>query len=650
MRTIPSQLLAAALVATTAGAVSGATSSATGPAPTRFEVPPGDLGASTLEARRQAQLATRSAFGVRTDFAFADKREGSGIDFVHRSVEDALRHWKPAHYDHGNGVLAADVDGDGRPDLYFLSQLGGNRLYRNLGGGRFEDVTEKAGVALPDRISVTGAFADADNDGDPDLFVTTVRTGNVLLLNDGTGRFSDVTAAAGVGYSGHSSGATFLDYDLDGRLDLFVANVGVYTTDVKGPGGFWKAREDAFEGHNYPERAERSLLYRNEGGHRFVEVAERLGLVEKGWNGDANAVDIDRDRYPDLFVLNMQGDDHWWKNHAGGRFSEETRTLLPSTPWGTMGVGWFDWNNDGRLDLLVTDMHSDMHGQEVHPLRDEKRKWDTHGPGMERSILGNAFWEQRADGSFQEISDRVGAENYWPWGLSVADLNADGWQDVFVASSMSFPFRYGVNTVLLNDRGKTFRDAEFVLGVEPRAGGRTHAELFTLDCGGADAGDPVCGAAGSKGKLTVAGAVGTRATVVLDVDGDGDLDVVTSEFNDRPQVLLSDLADRHEVRHLAVELTGTRSNRDGLGAWVTVRAGGDVWVRYHDGKSGYLSQSSLPLWFGLGDHRKVDRVEVLWPSGARQVVTSGIPTAGLLRIEEEAPPAQPAAAAPDSGR
>jgi hypothetical protein len=284
-------------------------------------------------------------------------------------------------------------------------------------------------------------------------------------------------------------------------------------------------------------------------------------------------------------------------------------------------------------------MHSDMHGQDVHPLRDEKRKYPPHSPGMEHNIAGNAFWEQKADGSFEEISDRVGAENYWPWGLSVADLNADGWQDVFVASSMSFPFRYGVNSVLLNDRGRTFRDAEFLLGVEPRAGGRTHEELYTVDCGGAEAGDPVCKLAASTGKVTVVGAVGTRSSVVLDLDGDGDLDIVTSEFNDRPQVLVSDLADERAPRYLAIELTGRRSNRDGLGAWVTVRAGSDVWTRYHDGKSGYLSQSSLPLWFGLGEHRKVDRVEVLWPSGVRQVVTTGIPTAGRLEVVEEEPAA-----------
>ena len=144
----------------------------------------------------------------------------------------------PVHYDHGNGIAVADVDGDSRPDLYLTSQLGGNELWRNLGGGRFEDITEKAGVGLSDRIGVTASFADYDNDGDPDLFVTSVRTGNALFENDGEGRFADVTEKAGLAYSGHSSGAVFFDFDNDGLLDLFVTNIGVYTIDQKGRGDF----------------------------------------------------------------------------------------------------------------------------------------------------------------------------------------------------------------------------------------------------------------------------------------------------------------------------------------------------------------------------------------------------------------------------
>jgi hypothetical protein len=251
-----------------------------------------------------------------------------------------------------------------------------------------------------------------------------------------------------------------------------------------------------------------------------------------------------------------------------------------------------------------------------------------------RSIYGNSFFRNLGEGRFEEASDRLGLENYWPWGVSVGDLNADGWEDVLITSSMNYPFRYGINSLLLNEEGRRFVDAELVLGIEPRRDGRTHKDWYRLDCDGADREHADC--AERRGELVVQSTLGTRSSAIFDLDGDGDLDVVTNEFGDRPQVLVSDLAQRHPgVRWLSLRLRGARSNRDGLGAWVTVSAGGRTFRRFHDGKSGYLSQSSTPLYFGLGAAEKVDSVEVLWPSGARQVVRSGIPVAGELVVTEE---------------
>ena len=147
-----------------------------------------------------------------------------------------------------------------------------------------------AGVAVPGKISVSASFADIDNDGDADLYVTTVRGGNMLFENDGHGRFRDISAASGLDYVGHSSGAVFFDYDRDGRLDLFLVNVGRYTTNTIAGDGAYKyyvGFEDAFSGHLKPERAERSILYRNEGGNRFVDVSQRTGLMDTSWSGDA---------------------------------------------------------------------------------------------------------------------------------------------------------------------------------------------------------------------------------------------------------------------------------------------------------------------------------------------------------------------------
>jgi hypothetical protein len=165
-------------------------------------------------AAQENQLAAASA--VMHDFRFTDRVRESGIDFQNRVVDDAGKTYKLAHYDHGSGVCAADVDGDGLPDVYMVTQLGTDELWKNQGSGRFTNITRTAGLEMPDAIAVGCSFADIDNDGDPDLFVSTVRHGNHLFENLGGDRFRDITQTAGVGYVGHSSGAVFFDYDGDG--------------------------------------------------------------------------------------------------------------------------------------------------------------------------------------------------------------------------------------------------------------------------------------------------------------------------------------------------------------------------------------------------------------------------------------------------
>ena len=159
------------------------------PSEGQVSFPPEIVDPPWLESRRESQLATVEQFGVFHDFTFTDQTTESGISFRHRIVDDAGRDYKAVHYDHGNGVAVADVDEDGLYDIYFVNQVGGNQLWRNQGGGKFKDVTKAAGVAVADRIGVAASFADIDNDGDPDLYVTNVRTGNILFENDGAGAF-----------------------------------------------------------------------------------------------------------------------------------------------------------------------------------------------------------------------------------------------------------------------------------------------------------------------------------------------------------------------------------------------------------------------------------------------------------------------------
>jgi len=602
--------------------------------------------------REEARLAAASS--VVHDFRFTDRRDASGITFQHHIVDDAGKTYKLAHYDHGDGVCAADVDGNGLPDVYFLTQLGSNELWLNQGGSRFTNGTDSAGIRWQDPIAVACAFADIDNDGDPDLFVTTVRHGNRLYENLGAGKFRDITARAGVSYSGHSAGAVFFDYDGDGLLDLLVTNVGVFTTDAQGPGGYYIAMEDAFQGHLHADRSEASILYHNLGGNRFQDVTHDVGLVGKSWSGDAAALDVNDDGFPDLFVLDMQGGSHLWLNEGGKHFRDATADYFPRTPWGAMGVKAFDFDGDGRLDLFTTSMHPDM-WVDISPgdWAAEVRKDDSAKvsgrmflAGKDGLIFGNALFANRGSGRFEEVSDTVGVETYWPWGPSVDDLNADGWDDIFIAAGMNFPFRYGINSVLLNEGGRHFLPSEFVVGVEPRPRGATQQVWFTLECKGADQGHPFCTACAQPanaalcridgaGHLTMMGALGTRSAVALDLDGDGDLDIVTNEFNAPPQVLLSDLAQRRHVHYLDVRLHGTRSNREGLGTLVSVvLPDGRRVVKQCDGKSGYLSQSDLPLYFGLGEADHATAIEVRWPSGKRQTVAGPIAAGRSIEVVE----------------
>jgi enediyne biosynthesis protein E4 len=600
--------------------------------------PRNDVGLSTLASRKKTQLESVNQFKVFYQFHFSDRLKESAITFRNHAVSYATSEYMPVHYDHGTGLAVADVDGDGQYDIYFVSQLGGNELWRNLGNGRFENITEQAGVGLKDRVSVSASFGDLDNTGHEDLYVTTVNEGNVLFQNDGHGHFKDITHEAGLDLSAHSSGAFFFDFDNDGLVDLLVCNAGVYTSNEKDPNGAYVGMKDAFSGHLHPERFEYPVLYKNLGHFKFKDVTAEVGLNPRGWCGDASFADLKGDGWPGVYFLNMQGAGHYFENENGKKFVEKTQDYFPKTPWGSMGLKFFDFDNDGRMDLFVTDMHSDMM-EEQNPGQ-EKEKIKLHPPDnllggpAEKFIFGNAFYHNLGNGKFEEIADKMGLEQLWPWGISVGDLNADGYQDVFITAGMNFPFRYGINSLLLNNRGERFLDSEFLLGVEPRQ--TPYTPWFVMDCTNREAlgplGQAVC--EGQTQKITVSAPKASRSSVIFDLDNDGDLDIVTNDFNSQPMVLISDLAQQKKIHWLKVVLVGTKSNRNGLGATVRLYANGQTYTRYNDGKSGYLSQSVLPLYFGLGDSSRIDRLEVDWPSGRKQVITKALRENQTVTITE----------------
>ena len=303
------------------------------------------------------------------------------------------------------------------------------------------------------------------------------------------------------------------------------------------------------------DRAETAILYRNIGGNRFRDVTKEIGLGDAGWSGDASVADLNGDGFPDLYALNMQGADHYFETSGGKKFVDRTAKVFPRTSWGAMGIKFFDYDNDGRPDLFITDMHSDMSEESGPSARSSSRamRWPEDMLGGDRPVhLRQLVLPESRQRQVRGDLGSVGAENYWPWGPSVGDLNADGWQDIFIASSMNYPCRYGINSLLLNNRGEKFLDSEFLLGIEPRQGGRTHTRWFDVDCSTDDASAEALAQCrqdmqGSDGKFTVMAPLGTRSSVIFDLDGTATLDIVTNEFNSEPQVLVSDLPQKRPV-------------------------------------------------------------------------------------------------------
>ncbi|MBI5613351.1 CRTAC1 family protein [Candidatus Gottesmanbacteria bacterium] len=592
-----------------------------------------------LEKRGAQERDIARSSGIFTSFHFKNEIESSGITFRQIPVDDGAKHYKFIDYDHGNGLAAADIDGDGLLDFYFVSQLGGNKLYKNLGNGTFEDITKKAGVSMEHTINVSASFADFNNDGFSDLYVTNVRGGNTLFKNLGNGTFEDITKKAGVSYTGHSSASLFFDYNNDGYLDLLVLNVAGFTTDEIGNGGYYVGLPK----WDMPRKNERVKLFKNLGNETFADVSESVGLsADLGWTNDAIFLDNAKTGYPNLFILDMIGKSHFFQNIEGKRFIDKTDEIFPTLPHGAMGVNIVSLNNSGRQDLYLTNMHDDMiikSGLTDEDIKIEKQKTDVAGPNlkiaqrMPGTVRGNAFLKQKEDGSYEEISDTINAETYWPWGVSVGDINADGYDDLFVTAGMGYPFRYGINSLLLNDKGKSFLDSEFLVGIEPRKNMEYDIPWFVVHCSVEDSLNKEC--KDKKDNHTVRGALSSRSSVIADIDNDGDLDIVTNEWGSPPQILLSSLSNKKDIHFLKIKLIGTRSNRDGLGATVNVKAGGMLHSTYYMGKSGYLSQSQIPLYIGLGDATSIDSIEVFWPSKTMQQIKDTAQVNSTLVIAEQ---------------
>ncbi len=483
------------------------------------------------------------------------------------------------------GVAIFDYDGDGYPDLYFVN--GGempsltrdgpkyyNRLYHNNGDLTFTDVTEKAGVA-GSGYGMGVAIGDFDNDGRPDIFLASL-TGNQLLHNNGDGTFTDVTAKAGLGggmFAGRkmwSVAGAWLDYNNDGLLDLFVSNYCVWY-----PGA---DPDCVVNGHRiycsprYYKQLPNSL-YRNNGDGTFTDVSVETGIAQHAGRGMGVAVaDYDGDGFPDIFVANDDAPNQLFHNLGGKRFEEVGEDQLVSFAQdgkliSGMGADFRDVFNTGRPAIWVSALE-----QQTFPL-----------------------FARAGNGPFQDWTARAGLA--WQtslmagWSNAIVDLDNDGWKDLIVARSN------------VTDNIALFSQRSFE---EPNSVFRNLGNGRFQD---------VSATAGPE--FQVPGA--HRGLAFGDLDNDGRMDIAVSVWNGQAKVFHNTTESGNHW--LLVQLLGSRSNRMGIGARIRLTAS-DGAVRYNHAtiSTGYAASSDPRVHFGLGGAARASEIEILWPSGIRQVL------------------------------
>jgi tetratricopeptide (TPR) repeat protein len=543
-----------------------------------------------------------------------------------------------------NGVSVGDIDGDGFDDLYVCQPAGlPNRLYRNRGDGMFEDITEASGVGILENTACA-LFADIDNDGRQDLIV--VRTsGPLLFLNEGGGRFRPRPGAFQFANppQGTFTGAAIADYDRDGWLDIYFCLYIYYqgTDQYRYPSPYYDA-----------ENGPPNFMMRNNRDGSFRDVTAESGLDRNntrysfccGWS------DYNNDGWPDLYVVNDFGRKNLYRNNGDGTFTDVAPQAKVEDIGAGMSVCWFDYDNDGAQDLYVADMWSAA-GMRIAVQ-------DVFGKGAPEEVRelyrkharGNSLFRNNHDGAFQDTSASAGVEmGRWAWSSDAWDFDHDGFPDLYIANGMISSRSGRSQAEDLNSFFWREVVANSPVDAKPahdyEQGWNALNEFIRSDYNWSGFERNTFYANNGDGTFSdVSGIVGLdfiedgRAFALADFDHDGRLEVFLKNRNG-PQLRLLKNAVENLPPSIAFHLRGSKSNRDAIGAAVTVETEFGRQTRFLQAGSGFLSQHSKEVFFGLGDSKGPMRASVSWPSGLVQELHD-LPINHRVWVEEGAQPSR----------
>lgn len=530
----------------------------------------------------------------------------------------------------GAGVGIGDINNDGLQDIYFCGNLADNKLYLNRGNFRFEDITEKAGVACPDVWSTGVSMVDINGDGWLDIYVC--KSGdpnrgyrkNELFINNGDLTFTEKAKEYGLDDLGLSTHANFFDYDRDGDLDCYLLNNSFNSVaDYELLPGMREVR-DTLGGNK---------LYRNDGGH-YVDVSAEAGIYGSriGFGLGVSVADVNRDGWPDIYVSNDFFErDYLYINNRDGTFREELPLQIRETSQGAMGADIADLNNDAYPEIFTTEMTPE--GIERYRTKAVFDTWETYRikveNGYHHQFNRNVLQRNNRNSTFSELGRFAGVSmTDWSWGALIMDLDNDGWQDIFVANGIYKDLldRDYLEYFSSPDRMRSMirADQDAILTLIDRIPSErvsnycfhnNHNLTFTNKANIWGLGMPSFSGGSAYG----------------DLDNDGDLDLVINNVNMAP-FLMRNQSDHQKNHYLILALKGSGANTEAVGAEVTIYTGSGIQYREHYPVRGFKSTVDARIHFGLAADTIVDSVRVIWPDGKVRVVTA-VPADTMLTLD-----------------